>query len=118
MKDEFSRFHPTINFIYFAAVITFSTIYMNPILLSISFISGLIYSIYLDGRKSFRFFNLLYYFTNSSIFAALVNIAFNHNGMTILCYLPTGNPVTLESIIYGICAAVLFIKYNYLVFLF
>ena len=55
MKDEFSRFHPTINFICFAAVITFSTIYMNPILLSISFISGLIYSIYLDGRKSFRF---------------------------------------------------------------
>ena len=105
MKDEFSRFHPTINFIYFAAVITFSTIYMNPILLSISFISGLIYSIYLDGRKSFRF-NLLTILP-ISIFAALVNIAFNHNGMTILCYLPTGNPVTLESIIYGICAAVL-----------
>ena len=78
---------------------------MNPILLSISFISGLIYSIYLDGRKSFRF-NLLTILP-ISIFAALVNIAFNHNGMTILCYLPTGNPVTLESIIYGICAAVL-----------
>ena len=35
----------------------------------------------------------------------VVNPAFNHQGITILTYLPTGNPLTLESILYGISAA-------------
>lgn len=36
---------------------------------------------------------------------ALINPAFNHQGGTILTYLPTGNPLTLESIVYGLAAA-------------
>ena len=39
--------------------------------------------------------------------AALVNPAFNHEGMTILTYLPSGNPLTLESMLYGVAAAVM-----------
>jgi len=39
------------------------------------------------------------------LLACLVNPAFNHGGVTILTYLPSGNPLTLESIIYGIAAA-------------
>ena len=39
--------------------------------------------------------------------AALVNPAFNHEGMTILTYLPSGNPLTLESMFYGVAAAVM-----------
>ena len=35
------------------------------------------------------------------LLAALVNPAFNHAGVTILIYLPSGNPLTLESILYG-----------------
>ena len=38
---------------------------------------------------------------------ALINPAFNHEGVTIIKYLPGGNPLTLESIIYGFCAAVM-----------
>ena len=34
----------------------------------------------------------------------IINPAFNHAGATILCYLPTGNPLTLESILYGFSA--------------
>ncbi len=106
MRDEFSRFHPLNNFIYFAAVIIFSTIYMEPVLLLISLFCAIIYSLYLDGRKSFKLSLLTV--LPITLFAAIVNIAFNHNGMTILNYLPTGNPITLESIIYGLCAAALF----------
>ena len=39
------------------------------------------------------------------VVAALVNPAFNHEGATILTYLPSGNPLTLESILYGAAAA-------------
>ena len=42
-----------------------------------------------------------------AVFAALVNPAFNHEGATILTYLPSGNPLTLESMLYGVAAAVM-----------
>lgn len=105
MRDEFSRFHPTINFLYFLAVITFSTIYMNPVLIAISLAAGLLYSVYLGGRSSLKFAMMT--ILPIGLFAAVINIAFNHNGMTILAYFPTGNPLTLESIVYGLCAAAL-----------
>ena len=41
------------------------------------------------------------------LIAAVVNPAFNHEGATILTYLPTGNPLTLESILYGLAAALM-----------
>lgn len=42
--------------------------------------------------------------TRLALFAvtAAVNPAFSHEGRTILRYLPSGNPLTLESILYGI----------------
>jgi len=41
---------------------------------------------------------------------ALINPAFNHEGVTIIEYLPSGNPLTLESIIYGLCAATMIVS--------
>lgn len=106
MRDEFSRFHPLNNFIYFAAVIIFSTIYTEPVLLLISLFCAMAYSVYLDGKKSLKL--SLIAVLPIAVFAAVINAAFNHNGMTVLSYLPTGNPITLESVIFGLCAACLF----------
>ena len=39
------------------------------------------------------------------LISALINPAFNHEGVTVIAYLPSGNPLTLESILYGIVAA-------------
>lgn len=36
------------------------------------------------------------------LLTAIVNPAFSHAGVTILTYLPSGNPLTLESILYGV----------------
>ena len=44
------------------------------------------------------------------LITALINPAFNHEGVTILFYLKGGNPITLESIVYGIVAATMFIS--------
>lgn len=104
-KDTFSAFHPIVNFLYFALVIGFTMFFMHPVCLGISLFSGLAYAIYLSGQKTVRF--ALWYMLPLMLFAAVINPAFNHRGVTILAYLPSGNPLTLESILYGAGAAVL-----------
>ena len=78
---------------------------MHPVCLSISLGAALAYAVCLNGRKAVRF-SLLAVFPMMAV-AALVNPAFNHEGATILTYLPSGNPLTLESILYGLAAAAL-----------
>ena len=104
-KDAFSGYHPAINFLYFALVLLFSMCLMHPVYLAISLTGALAYDITLKGRKAVRFavIGLL----PMAALAALVNPAFNHEGATILTYLPSGNPLTLESMLYGVAAAVM-----------
>ena len=104
-KDAFSGYHPIINFLYYALVLLFSMCLMHPVYLAISLTGALAYAITLNGQKAVRFavMGLL----PMAALAALVNPAFNHEGMTILTYLPSGNPLTLESMLYGVAAAVM-----------
>lgn len=103
----FSSFHPVNNFIYFVAVIGCSMFFMHPVFQGIALISAFTYSVMLKGRKGL-FFNIVYMLP-LLLFMAFLNPAFNHEGVTILFYLKSGNPVTLESIVYGVAAAVMFI---------
>ena len=107
MRDAFSTFHPVVNFIYFTAVILFSMFFMHPIFLGIAIISAFIYSVVLKGKKAVKF-NLIYMLPLLLLMAVL-NPTFNHQGVTILFYLKNGNPITLESILYGVAAACMFI---------
>ena len=104
-KDAFSGYHPIINFLYYALVLLLSMCLMHPVYLAISLTGALAYDVYLKGKKAVRFavMGLL----PMAVIAALVNPAFNHEGQTILTYLPSGNPLTLESILYGVAAAVM-----------
>ena len=103
MKDAFSNYHPAVNFLYFALVFGFSMVLMHPLCLFISLICALIYSIELKGSKAIRF-NLLFLLP-IMIITALINPVFNHEGATIIAYFHTGNPLTLESILYGLAAS-------------
>ncbi|MEG1835663.1 MAG: energy-coupling factor transporter transmembrane component T [Oscillospiraceae bacterium] len=105
MSDSFSSYHPFVNFFYFAVVIISSMFFSNPILLLISLIVGFSYSIYQNGIKAFKF-NLMFSLP-TVIFIAILNPLFNHEGATILFYL-NDNPITMESIIYGISSAIMF----------
>ncbi|WP_461039564.1 energy-coupling factor transporter transmembrane component T [Tepidimicrobium xylanilyticum] len=107
MMDSFSNFHPIINFMYFCVVICFSMFFMHPILQVIAFAGAFIYSVMLKGKKGLKF-NILYMLP-MLIFMTLLNPAFNHEGVTILFYLKNGNPITLESIIYGVATALMFV---------
>lgn len=106
-RDTFSGFHPVINFLYFGLVLLFSMCFMHPACLAISLGSAICYHVYLNGKKAVRF--SLLYMLPLLLLTAFVNPAFNHEGATILTYLPSGNPLTLESIAYGIAAAAMLI---------
>ena len=106
-KDTFSGFHPAVNMLYFAAVIGFAMFFTHPVCLGISFACAFTYSVYLNGRRAVRF--SLLFMLPMLILTALLNPLFNHQGGTILAYYPGGNPLTLESILYGIAAGVMLI---------
>lgn len=106
-KDAFSGYHPAVSMLYFTLVIGLTMFLNHPVCLGISLICALVYSVSLKGKKAIRF-NLVYMLP-LLVITALVNPAFSHQGVTILTYLPSGNPLTLESILYGIFAAFLLI---------
>ena len=108
MKHAFSGYHPIVNFTYFTLVIVCAMFLMHPVCLLISLSCGFLYSVKLNGKKALKF-NLLFLLPMLFV-SALLNPAFNHEGVTILAYLPTGNPLTLESITYGVAAAAMMVS--------
>ena len=107
-RDTFSSCHPVVNFLYFGLVLLFSMCFMHPVAQLSALAAALTYSIYLNGRKGVRF--SLLYMLPILILAAIINPAFTHEGATILAYLPSGNPLTLESILYGVSAALMLVS--------
>ena len=106
--NEFKTYHPIVNFIYFVFVIGFSCFFMHPVSLLISLISGFTYSVMLKGKKQVK--TNLIYMLPMLLLMALINPAFNHEGVTIIEYLPSGNPLTLESVVYGLAAAMMIVS--------
>ena len=106
-RDPFTQYHPVVNLLYFVLVIGCAMVLQHPICLVISLFGALMYGVCLKGRKIFRY-NIVYMLP-IMILTAVVNPVFTHQGVTILTYLPSGNPLTLESILYGVFAAMLMI---------
>ena len=106
--SEFKTYHPIVNFTYFVFVIGFSCVFLHPVCLCISLASGFTYSVMLKGKKAIR--TNLIYMLPMIVAMALINPAFNHEGVTIIDYLPSGNPLTLESIVYGLSAATMIVS--------
>lgn len=103
--DSFAGYHPIVNLAYFVIVIAIAMFSMHPVIICISLIMSLVYLTYLIGiRKVIGRLKLL---VTMTIMIIVINPLFNHEGMTILGYFKTGNPLTLESIIYGIFMALL-----------
>lgn len=75
---------------------------LHPVFLALSLAASFLYARRLTGRKSMRMLRWLIPF---ALFAVLLNAAFNHAGLTVLFYLPSGNPMTAESLVYGVASA-------------
>ena len=102
MGDPFYDCHPTVNFLFFAIVITCSMCLMHPVCLLFSLAGAVWYTARLRGTKAL--IGYLRWIIPMMVMAALVNPAFVHQGVTLLAYLPSGNPLTRESILYGLAA--------------
>ena len=105
MKDRFSHYHPLVNFLYFTLVIGFSMALNHPLAQGISLVCAIVYAVQTEGRKAVLF--TLKWCLPMVLLTAFINPAFSHEGRTILLYFPSGNPLTLESILYGISSGVL-----------
>ncbi|MDQ0480837.1 energy-coupling factor transporter transmembrane component T [Hathewaya limosa] len=102
MNSVFSDYHPIVSFSYFTIIIIFTMIFKHPIFIGISLISAIVYALILNGKKALKL-NILFGLP-MFIMIAIANPIFSHKGATILFYL-RGNPITLESIMYGIISA-------------
>jgi len=105
MQDSFNKYHPLVNFLYFSLVIGFSMALNHPLAQGISLVCAFFYAMQTDGKKAVLF--TLKCCLPVMLLTAFINPAFSHEGVTILLYFPTGNPLTLESILYGFSAGVM-----------
>ncbi|OOB77916.1 MAG: hypothetical protein BEN18_09090 [Epulopiscium sp. Nuni2H_MBin001] len=100
IRCYFSDYHPIVLFIYFISVISFAIFLMHPVCLLISISAAISYLALLRIKK---------YMLAIFLIISIINPLFNHAGVTILFYLPTGNPFTLESLLYGIATSFMII---------
>ena len=104
--DAFSELHPAVELAFFTAVLTPTMICDHPAVLAISLVCAAAYAVQTAGGRAVRL--ILSAALPMLLLAALINPAFSHAGVTILCYLPSDNPLTLESILYGVAAGARF----------
>ena len=102
-NDAFSGFHPAVNFLFFAAALGLTMFIRHPVYLLISVVSGCAYLLYLQGKKGFL--RQVGYLVPILIMMAIMNPLFNHEGVTVLFYLPNDNPITLEAVCFGLSSA-------------
>lgn len=105
---EFKLFHPAAEMLYFAAAIIFSCIFMHPVMLCEAVLCSLVCLAVLKGAGKVG--KALAVGLPSFAAAALINPAFNHRGVTVLAYLPSGNPLTVESVYYGLAFAAMLVS--------
>lgn len=105
-KSTFADYHPLVNLIYYVLALGICMFSMSPIFLAAGFVISWCYCILLKGIKSVKFnigISLLMIFT-----MVFMNMFFNNNGATTLFYINT-NRITVESICYGFCSAIMLI---------
>ena len=96
----FATYHPAVNFVYFLLITFVTVLVLHPVYLVISLFGALCYAYTIDGMKSIRF--TIRVIVPMMLFVMVLNPLFHHAGITVLHYFPSGNPLTLESILYGL----------------
>ena len=103
--DAFSACHPAVNFLFFLLALGMTLLSLHPLALAAALLcAGVNWACLRGGRALGRMVCIA---LPGMALAALINPAFNHEGATVLRYLPSGNPLTLESLYYGLAAAAL-----------
>ena len=97
----FSTCHPAVPALWFVLVLAFTMTTFHPVLLGVALLACWLWWGRLGARpRAGRLLPLL-------ALAALMNPLFSHAGVTVLAYFPSGNPLTLESVLFGLGTALL-----------
>ena len=101
--DGFASHASALLFAYFAAVLTVTMLVLHPAYLALSAVFAGAYLASMGGLRTLG--KTLCWMLPVMLIAVGFNVAFNHRGMTALFYLKNGNAVTMESLVFGLCAA-------------
>ena len=98
------RVHPITAAVYFAAVILITAIVQSPVFSAAALVCSVCYALCVNARTALKMLGVM---LPLLLMAFSVNIFFNNQGSTELIKLPTGNSLTLESLLYSAftCAA-------------
>lgn len=96
---RFDSYHPTINFIFFAAVIACTATFNHPVFVAISYIAAFAYSVKLNKIRGLIF--------DVCLMPLIIAYAgfysyYNHFGITPLRQNFIGNSITMEALVYGL----------------
>ena len=97
----FVIYHPGVTMLYISSAIVLTMLSYHPVYISVSFLCACAYSVFLTGFHEFRK-KILFAFT-VFLAVAVLNPLFNKGGITVLFRL-FGNPVTAESVMFGLAA--------------
>lgn len=98
-RDALSGCHPAVAFSFFALVLVCTAFLMHPVSLAVSLVCAACYAARLGGVR-----DTLRWLLPMVLLAAVLSPLFDHAGATVLAYFPSGNPLTLESVLYGVAA--------------
>lgn len=103
--DAFSRCHPAVNFLFFAAAIGCGMVIQHPAYILAGGVCGGLYFCLLSGRRGFARIGML---LPLPILTAVLNPLINHRGKAVL-FLVMGKPYTLEALCYGLALGGIFL---------
>lgn len=103
-RDVLDNMNPLAVWIYLTLAIVAAVCLFHPAVSGIALAGGVVYGIWLRGRKAVRFF-LTFPLIIGAV-TVIINGLFVHRGITVLFYMGQ-NPITLEAVIYGGCAALM-----------
>lgn len=103
MFRRFDALHPMTQILYFALLFTCLMLTMHPVVLVLVFVGGILEEMVSTSvRAALKTAAVL---IGVFLIASIINPLFSHQGVTILAYFWDDNPLTLESILYGLAAA-------------
>lgn len=107
IRDPFSQVHPGVQAAYFTLILGICAFCLHPAILGSALLGAVLYAGILRGWRHIARL-LLTLIVPGAVVVTLTNAAFNHNGVTLLVTLQSGNSITLEAIVYGLVLAVVF----------
>lgn len=105
-SDAFSKYHPLVNFLFFAGAIGFGAVIRHPGYLIVSIGTGAIYYLILRGRKGWK---ILLGSIPMFLLLTAINPLLNTYGERVLFEI-FGRPYTLEALLYGGAIAGIFVN--------